>query len=81
MKNDVPECGGAPSAQHSLEKLATCPRGFMALAIDPKTMKDTLVAESPAIRTFSNATMVLTFDKQFWIGTFSGDRIAHGRLR
>ena len=81
MKNDVPECGGAPSAQHSLEKLSSCPRGFMALAIDPKTMKDTLVAESPAIPTFSNATMVLTFDRQYWIGTFSGDRIAHGTLR
>ena len=81
MKNDVPECGGAPGPQHSLEKLSTCPRGFMALAIDPKTMRDTLLAESPAIPTFSNATMVLTFDKQFWIGTFSGDRIAHGRLR
>jgi hypothetical protein len=81
MKNDVPECGGAPGPQHSLEKLSTCPRGFMALAIDPKTMRDTLVAESPAIPAFSNATMVLTFDQQFWIGTFSGDRIAHGRLR
>jgi hypothetical protein len=81
MKNDVPECGGAPGAQHSLAKLSTCPRGFIALAIDPKTMRDTVLAESPAIPTFSNATMVLAFDKQFWIGTFSGDRIAHGRLR
>ena len=81
MKNDVPECGGAPGPNHSLEKLSSCPRGFMALAIDPKTMKDTLVAESPSIPTFSNATMVLTFDRQFWIGTFSGDRIAHGKLR
>jgi hypothetical protein len=81
MKNDVPECGGPPGPQHSLEKLSTCPRGFMALTIDPKTLKDTLLAESPAIPTFSNATMVLTFDRQFWIGTFSGDRIAHGRLR
>jgi hypothetical protein len=81
MKNDVPECGGTPGPQHSLEKLSTCPRGFMALTIDPKTMKDTLLAESPAIPAFSNATMALTFDRQFWIGTFSGDRIAHGRLR
>jgi hypothetical protein len=81
MKNDVPECGGPPGPQHSLEKLSTCPRGFMALAIDPKTMKDTLVAQSPAIPTFSNATMVLVLDKQFWIGTFSGDRVAHGKLR
>jgi hypothetical protein len=81
MKNDVPECGGTPGAQHSLQKLSTCPRGFMAIAIDPRTMKDTLLAESPAIPAFSNATMVLTFDKRFWIGTFSGDRIAHGKLR
>lgn len=80
MKNDVPECGGAPGPSHSLEKLSSCPRGFMALAIDAKTMKDTLVAESPSLATFSNATMVLTFDRQFWIGTFSGDRIAHGSL-
>jgi hypothetical protein len=81
MKNDVPECGGAPGPTHSLQKLSSCPRGFMAFAIDAKTMKDTLVAESPAISTFSNATMVLAFDQQFWIGTFSGDRIAHGKLR
>jgi hypothetical protein len=81
MKNDVPACGGAPGPQHSLEKLSTCPRGFMALAIDPRTMKDTLVAESPSIPSFSNATMALVFDKQFWIGTFSGDRIAHGKVR
>lgn len=67
--------------RHSFEKLVTCPRGFMALAIDPKTLKDMLLAESPAIPTFSNATVVLTFDKQFWIGTFSGDQIAHSRLR
>jgi hypothetical protein len=40
-----------------------------------------VLAESPSIPTFSNATMVLTFDRQFWIGTFSGDRIAHGELR
>jgi hypothetical protein len=53
----------------------------MALAIDPKTMRDTRVAESPAIPAFSNATMVLVLDKQFWVGTFSGDRVAHGRLR
>ena len=59
MKNDVPECGGPPGPQHDLEKLSTCPRASSALAIDPATMKDTLIAESPAIPTFSNATMVL----------------------
>ncbi|MBN1238050.1 MAG: SMP-30/gluconolactonase/LRE family protein, partial [Gammaproteobacteria bacterium] len=39
MKDDVPACGGPPNPQHTLEDLATCPRGFMAVAIDPETME------------------------------------------
>jgi hypothetical protein len=81
MANDVPECGGAPGPQHDLEKLSTCPRGSIALAIDPVTMEDTVLAETPANPAFSNATMVLTVDDRFWIGTFRGNRIAHGALR
>ena len=81
MANDVPACGGPPGPQHDLEQLSTCPRGSIALAIDPATMQDTVLAETPANASFSNATMVLTVDDQFWIGTFRGDRIAHGPLR
>ena len=44
-------------------------------------MKDTVIVQTPALKEFSNATMVLVEDGQFWIGTFSGDRVAHGRLR
>jgi len=80
MKNDVPECGGAPGPQHDLSKLASCPRGTVAVSIDPKTMKDTLLVETPANADFSNATMLLPVGKRFWIGTFSGDRVAHGAL-
>lgn len=81
MKNDVPECGGPPGPQHDLEQLSTCPRGTIALAIDPASMETTVIAETPEHPAFSNATMVLTLDGRFWIGTFSGDRIAHGPLR
>jgi hypothetical protein len=81
MKNDEPACGGAPGPQHDLAKLSTCPRGFVAIAVDPATMRHTVLAEGPANPAFSNATMVLAFDKSFWIGTFSGDRVGHGVLR
>jgi hypothetical protein len=81
MKNDEPACGGPPGPQHDIEKLSQCPRSSIGLAIDPATMKDSPVAETPADPKFSNATMVLTLDGQFWFGTFSGDRVAHGRLR
>jgi sugar lactone lactonase YvrE len=80
MKNDEPACGGAPGPQHDLEKLSTCPRGSIALAVDPATMRDAVLVETPANPNFSNATMALTVDDRFWIGTFLGDRVAHGSL-
>jgi hypothetical protein len=81
MANDVPECGGAPGAQHDIAKLAACPRPTIAVAIDPATMRDTVVARTDKSPAFSNATMVLPVDGQAWIGTFSGDRIARAPLR
>jgi hypothetical protein len=80
MIDDVPACGGPPSPQHDLAMLASCPRGFFAVAVDPQTMRDTIIAQGPANPTFSNATMVLPMGNEFWIGTFSGDRIGYGSL-
>ncbi len=76
MKNDVPECGGPPGPEHSLERLATCPRGTIAISVDPATMEHRVLVETPAIPAFSNATMVLPAAGRYWFGTFSGDRVA-----
>jgi hypothetical protein len=81
MKNDVPECGGPPGPEHDLAALSSCPRGTIAIAVDPVTMQDRILVETPAIPAFSNATMVLPASGQFWFGTFSGDRIAHLPMR
>jgi hypothetical protein len=81
MANDVPECGGPPGPQHDLEKLAACPRPTIAMAIDPKTMRDTVIATTSADAKFSNATMVLIAADRAWIGTFSGNKIARAPLR
>jgi hypothetical protein len=81
MANEVPECGGPPGPQHDLTKLAACPRPTIAVAIDPATMRDTLIATTNADPKFSNATMVLVAHGQAWIGTFSGDKIARAPLR
>jgi hypothetical protein len=81
MANDVPECGGAPGPDHDIPKLAACPRPTIAVAIDPATMRDTVIATTPADQAFSNATMVLVAEGQAWIGTFSGDKIARAPLR
>jgi hypothetical protein len=81
MANDVPACGGAPGPGHDLSRLATCPRGSIGVAIDPRTFRDAVIVETPAVATFSNATMVLPVGQEFWLGSFSGDRIARGVLR
>jgi hypothetical protein len=81
MKNDEPACGGTPGPQHDLAKLATCPRGTIAMTIDPVTMATSVLLDEPANPVFSNATMVLPVGGQFWIGTFSGDRVAHRQVR
>ncbi len=77
MKNDVPECGGPPGPQHDLAALGTCPRGSIAIEVDPGTMADKVLVETPALAEFSNATMVLNTGNRLWFGTFSGDRIAY----
>lgn len=81
MANDVPECGGAPGPKHDLSRLSACPRGTIAVAIDPRTFRHQIIVQTPAVPAFSNATMVLPVGQQFWLGTFSGNRIAHGVLR
>jgi hypothetical protein len=80
MKNDVPACGGPPGPEHSLERLATCPRGTIAIEVDPVTMEFRVLAETPANPAFSNATMALPVGDRLWFGTFSGNRIAHAAL-
>jgi hypothetical protein len=77
MKNDVPECGGPPGPAHNIEILSACPRGTIAIAVDPATMADTVLVETPAIAAFSNATMVLPASGQLWFGTFRGERVAY----
>ena len=81
MKNDEPACGGPPGPKHDLARLSTCPRGSIGIAIDPATMKTTTLVETRANPNFSNATMVLVEGKEYWFGTFSGDRVAHGMLK
>ena len=81
MANDVPACGGAPGPKHDLARLSSCPRGTIAVSIDPRTFQHQVIVDTPTIPTFSNATMVLPVGQQFWLGTFSGDRVAHGELR
>ena len=76
-----PECGDiAMSSEFDLEEVASCPRAFTVLAVDPQSMHEGILASSPAQPHFSNVTMALEVGTELWIGTFSGDRIAYRNL-
>ena len=76
-----PVCGnwGGPESI-DFEKFMTCPRPFVVVAIDPKTMEYADLATSAAIQKFSNITMGLQVGDEIWIGTFAGDRVAYRSL-
>jgi len=74
---DEPACGQFPSPEEfDIEAYAQCPRGFIAYAIDPASMRSEILARGAATPSFSNATMALEVGDEVWVGTFSGDRIA-----
>lgn len=79
---DDPVCGNLDGPEEfDLEKFASCPRPFIARAIDPQTMEGEDLLKSPAIKTFSNITMALQVGDEIWIGTFAGDRIGYRSLK
>lgn len=76
-----PECGDvAMSLDFDLGEIASCPRPFTVLAVDPQSMQERVLASSPAQPDFSNVTMALEVGAELWIGTFAGDRIAYRNL-
>ena len=54
-----------------------CPRGYVAVAVDPKTMIVTELARGPATLQFSGATMVVQMGGELWIGTYNNDKLAY----
>jgi hypothetical protein len=81
MVIDDPVCGnGRGPDKINFEKFMTCPRPFVAGAVDPQTMEYTDLATSAAIPQFSNVTMALLVGNEIWIGTFAGDRVAYRSL-
>jgi len=79
MSANEPGCGGdfPPPEKFNLDEVAACPRGSVAYAIDPVSMKFQEIARAPANPHFSNATMALPVGNEIWFGSFSADRVGY----
>jgi hypothetical protein len=77
MLDDEPACGGAPKD----EKGIRCPRGYVVVTIDPKTMAVTELARGPATPSFTGTAIALRVGDDLWLGSFNADRLAYRSLR
>jgi hypothetical protein len=77
MLDNEPACGGAPKTEEGIR----CPRGYVVVTIDPKTMVATEVARGPATPAFTGTAIAMRIGNELWLGSFFADRIAYRTLK
>jgi len=75
--DNEPACGGAPKTEDGIR----CPRGYVAVTIDPKTMAMTEIARGPATPAFTGTAIAMRVGNELWLGSFFADRIAYRSLK
>lgn len=76
MIDDEPACGGAPTSPEGIR----CPRGYIAVAVDPQSMAMTEIARGPAAPPYSGTATALQVGNDLWLSSFSADRLAYRSL-
>jgi hypothetical protein len=71
--DNEPSCGGPPKTEEGIR----CPRGFVALSINPKTMAITEIARGPATPAFTGTAIAMRVGNELWLGSFFADRVAY----
>jgi hypothetical protein len=77
MLDNEPACGGAPKTEAGIR----CPRGYVVVTIDPKTMAVSEVARGPATPSFTGTAIAMQAGDELWLGSFFADRLAYRSLR
>ncbi|MGE0593912.1 MAG: hypothetical protein AB7G23_16175 [Vicinamibacterales bacterium] len=72
MIDDEPSCGGAPKTPADIQ----CPRGYIAVAIDPATMAVTEIARGPVAPPYTGTATALVVGGDVWLSSFNADRLA-----
>lgn len=77
MIDNEPSCGGPPKDEAGIR----CPRGYVAVTIDPKTMAVTEIARGPATPSFTGTAIAMQAGNELWLGSFNADRLAYRTLK
>ena len=71
--DNEPSCGGPPKTEAGIR----CPRGFVAVSINPRTMAVTEIARGPATPAFTGTAIAMRVGNELWLGSFFADRLAY----
>jgi hypothetical protein len=77
MVDNEPACGGAPKKPEDIR----CPRGWIADAIDPKTLAITEIARGPAAAPYTGTATAMPVGDTLWLSSFTADRVAYRPLK
>jgi hypothetical protein len=77
MIDDEASCGGPPKDEAGIR----CPRGYVVVTIDPKTMAVTEIARGPATPSFTGTAIAMQTGNELWLGSFFADRLAYRSLK
>jgi hypothetical protein len=77
MLDNEPACSGAPKDEAGIR----CPRGYVVVTIDPKTMAITEIARGPATPSFTGTAIAMRAGDELWLGSFNADRLAYRSLK
>lgn len=77
MIDDEPACGGPPRKEEDIR----CPRGYVVVTIDPKTMTPTEIARGPRTMAFTGTAMAARVGDELWLGSFFADRLAYRAIK
>jgi len=77
MIDNEPACGGAPKKPEDIR----CPRGWIAVSIDPKTMAATEIARGPAAAPYTGTATAMPVGDNLWLSSFTADRLAYRGLK
>ena len=77
MIDEEPSCGGAPKKPEDIR----CPRGWIADAIDPKTMAITEIGRGPAAPPYTGSATAIPVGDTLWLSSFTADRVAYRALK
>lgn len=80
MTYDEPACGGIRKVIHGHADPMLCHRGYAVAAVDPHTLRFTVLAQGEPNLAFNGATTGLVIGSRLWISSYQADRVAYRTL-